>query len=127
MSFFYISDATDDGTEGPAEDAVVLAAGGELDFEASPQLRERIADQLNAGKRRVVLDLSAVTFIDSTAIGALVGAAMRMREHDEGSIAVACSDDNRRVLRIFDIAGVESMVALYPSREEALSALATAA
>lgn len=126
MSFFYIGDdAMLDGAE-YCEDVVVLVTGGELDYVASPQLSERLAEHVNAGTRRVVVDLSKVSFIDSTAIGVLVGAAMRMQELGGGSLAAICADENKRVLRIFEIAGVDSVIALYRSREEAVSALATA-
>jgi anti-sigma B factor antagonist len=126
MSFFYISDdAMLDGVE-YCDDVVVVVAGGELDYAASPQLRERLAGPVNAGARRVVVDLSKVSFIDSTAIGVLVGAAMRMQELGGGSLAAICAAENERVLRIFEIAGVDSVIALYHSREEAVSALATA-
>jgi anti-sigma B factor antagonist len=126
MSFFYISeDAMLDGVE-HCEAVVVVVAGGELDYAASPQLRERLAEHVNAGERRVVVDLSKVSFIDSTAIGVLVGAAMRMQELGGGSLAVICAAENKRVLRIFEIAGVDSVIALYHSHEEAVSALATA-
>jgi anti-sigma B factor antagonist len=126
MSFYYISDMKLDSVE-CGDDVVVLVAGGEIDYAASPQLSERIADHVNAGAHHLVLDVSKVTFIDSTAIGVLVGAVMRMREHRvEGSLSVVCDPDNRRVLRIFEIAGVDSMIALHDSREEALLALATA-
>lgn len=125
MSFHYIGDMTLKSVE-CGGDVVVLAAGGEIDYEASPHLSERIADQINEGARNVVLDLSAVTFIDSTAIGVLVGAAMRMREHAEGTLTVVCAEENRRVLRIFEIAGVEGVIAVHRSREEALLALAAA-
>jgi anti-sigma B factor antagonist len=124
MGFFYISD---DGTVGDAEHGnavVALVAGGEIDYAASPQLKERIAARIDEGITRVVLDLSTVTFIDSTAIGALVSAAMRLRELGEGTLAIVCPEENRRVLRIFEIAGVESLIALHSSREEAVAELA---
>jgi anti-anti-sigma factor len=125
MSFFYLTeDATTQGVDGD-RDVVILVAGGELDYAASPQFRERIAEAIGAGMRLVV-DLSPTTFIDSTAIGALVGAVMRLREHQDGSLAVVCSEKNERVLRTFDIAGVTGLIVLYPSREAALLALATA-
>jgi anti-sigma B factor antagonist len=122
MSFFYIGD---NDTVGSAydDDVGILVAGGELDYAATPQLSEQLADHINAGMTRLVLDLSSVTFIDSTAIGALVGAVMRMNERGEGSLSVVCAQENRRVLRIFEIAGIESMIAVHYSREEALSAL----
>jgi anti-sigma B factor antagonist len=123
-SFYIISDGA------PVEDAgcgdvALLAVGGEIDYAASPQLRERIADHVKAGRRHLVVDLSAVTFIDSTTIGVLVGAVARLREAG-GSLAVVCEQENVKVLRIFEITGLESMIELHRSREEAVSALALA-
>jgi anti-sigma B factor antagonist len=126
MGFFYIGDDVMDEHVGWGEDVAVMKVGGELDYEASPQLRERIADQIDAGGRRLVVDLSAVTFIDSTAIGVLVGAAMRLRETGGGSLAVVCAPERRRVVQIFEIAAVSSVIDLHDSREEALLALAMA-
>ncbi len=126
MGFFYISEEA--AVEGVkcGEDAVLLVAGGEIDYAASPQLEERIAEHVDAGRRRLVLDLSTVTFIDSTAIGVLMGVVLLLRELGEGSLALVCADENRRVLRIFEIAGIDSLIDVYGSREEALSALSTA-
>jgi anti-sigma B factor antagonist len=125
MGFFYIisNDTIVDVGRG---DIALLAMGGEIDYDASPRLKERIADHIKAGRRRLVLDISAATFIDSTAIGVLVGAVTRLREAGGGSLAIVCADENESVLRIFQITGVENMIELYGSREEALSALALA-
>lgn len=125
MGFFYISD---DGTVDGAQhgnDVVVLVAGGEIDYSASPQLSERLSERIDSGITRVVLDLSTVTFIDSTAIGALVSAATRLRELDGGTLAVVCPEENRRIVRIFEIAGVDSVIAMHGSREDAIAELAT--
>lgn len=125
MGFFYISD---DGTVDGAQhgnDVVVLVAGGEIDYSASPQLSERLSERIDSGITRVVLDLSTVTFIDSTAIGALVSAATRLRELGGGTLAVVCPEENRRIVRIFEIAGVDSVIAMHGSREDAIAELAT--
>lgn len=125
MGFFYISD---DGTVDGAQhgnDVVVLVAGGEIDYSASPQLSERLSERIDSGIRRVVLDLSTVTFIDSTAIGALVSAATRLRELGGGTLAVVCPEENRQIVRIFEIAGVDSVIAMHGSREDAIAELAT--
>jgi anti-sigma B factor antagonist len=126
MGFFYISDEVGDGAAAYGDDLAVLVAGGELDYAVSPQLKERLDESIDSGVRRLVLDLSMATFIDSTAIGVLVGAVMRLREAGNGSLTVVCAEENRRVLRIFEIAGVDSLIALHRSREEALSELAPA-
>jgi anti-sigma B factor antagonist len=121
MSSFYMGD---DLTLGDAEceGVIVLLAGGALDFSASPQLKERITEHVDAGSKQVVVDLSTATFIDSTAIGVLVGAARRLCEGGDGSLAIVCPEENRAVLRIFEIAGVSDVFPLHRSREEALSA-----
>jgi anti-sigma B factor antagonist len=116
MSSFFISDnITRDGV-------VIVVVDGELDYEASPLLKERIAEHLKGDGQRLVLDLSSVTFIDSTAIGVLAGAAARFEEAEDGSMAVVCV--HAKVLQILELTGLDSLVALYSSREEALVALA---
>jgi anti-sigma B factor antagonist len=125
MGFFYISDEVAiEGVDGG--DIALVVADGEIDYAASPQLNARIARHVDAGRRRLVLDLSTVTFIDSTAIGVLMCAVMRLDELGEGSVSVVCAEENRRVLRIFEIAGIDSLIDVHSSREEAISALAAA-
>ncbi len=126
MSLFYIGEDITEGSQLCDGDVVVLVAGGELDYSVSPQLKRGIADHIDAGARRLILDLSDVSFIDSTSIGVLVGVAMRLHELGDGSLSVVCSQYNKRVLQIFEIAGVESLITLQRSREEALSALTVA-
>ena len=123
MSSFYIGDdvqtvAASDG------DLAVLAIGGELDYEVSPQLRVRLVRAIEAGRRRLVLDLSDVTFIDSTAIGVLAGAIARLDEAGGGSLAVVCTHE--KVLQIFEITGLDSVITLHRSRDEAVSVLSLA-
>lgn len=122
MSLFYIVDEVAGAGDG---DVLVLLAGGELDYAAAPQLRERLGGHSDAAGRRVMLDLSLVTFIDSTAIGVIVAAGTGLQESG-GSLAIVCAEENTRVLRIFDIAGVSNLLDVYFSREEAFSAIATA-
>jgi anti-sigma B factor antagonist len=125
VSFFYINDAGTPAGQG-GEDVALLVAGGEIDYAVSSRLRERIDERIDTGARHLILDLSTVTFLDSTAIGVLVGAVMRLRELGGGSLSVVCADENERILGIFEIAGVDSLIALHRSREDALSSLAGA-
>jgi len=118
---FFIGEDTQQEIPG----AALLVASGELDYTSSPLLRRQVLQQLAAARTHLVFDLSEVTFIDSTAIGELVGAFMRSQQAGGGSVRVVCTSHNERVLRIFDIAGVASLIPLHRSREEALLALAT--
>jgi anti-sigma B factor antagonist len=120
MPSFYITEDVQ------SDDVVVLGAGGEIDFEASPRLSECIDDHIHAGRARLLLDLSTASFIDSTAIGVLARCATGLDRSHEGTLVLVCPRENRKILRIFNIAGLESIVAVYDSREDALADLATA-
>ena len=123
MSAFCISDETVDAAG--AGGVGVLAAGGEIDYAGSPLMHERIARHIKAGTRHLIIDLSEATFIDSTAIGVLMGAVGSLRDACDGTLAVVCVDEN--VLKILEISGVQAAIAMYRTREEALSALAPVA
>ncbi len=45
---------------------------------------------------------------------------------DDVAVVVVCGDENRRVLRILEIAGIDGLIDVHRSREEGLSALAAA-
>jgi anti-sigma B factor antagonist len=123
MRSFYIDENVRVDQAGEA-DLAVLVMGGELDYEVSPQLKARIIGAIKDGIRRLVLDLSDVTFIDSTAIGVLAGAIVRLDEAGGGSLAVVCAHE--KVLEIFEITGLDSVISLHYSRDEAVSALSLA-
>jgi anti-sigma B factor antagonist len=122
MRTFYIGD--DVQVEDAGLDVAILVVGGEVDFEVSPQLKARMMRALKAGRRRLVLDLSDVTFIDSTAIGVLAGMLEKLDETGGGSLSVVCT--HQKVLQIFEITGLENLITVHPTREHALAALAPA-
>jgi anti-sigma B factor antagonist len=99
----------------------VFRVAGEVDFGVAPELKKRIADAVGAGERQLVVDLSAVSFIDSTAIGVLVATLKRMRESG-GTLSVVC--DNEDVRGIFEVVGLEDVLPLHRSDEDAFAALA---
>jgi anti-sigma B factor antagonist len=122
MRTFYIGDDVHVEDAGP--EVAVLVVGGEVDFEGSPQLKARIARAIKGGTRRLILDLSDVTFIDSTAIGVVAGAVMKLSAAGGGSLSVVCTHE--KVLQIFEITGLDSVITVHPSREDALEAAAAA-
>jgi anti-sigma B factor antagonist len=124
LSFFYFSDEATADDVTMASEVAILTMGGEIDYAASPQLKEQLAGRIRSGVRHLVLDLSDATFIDSTAIGVLVGAAVKLTDTDRGLLLIVAT--NRNVLQIFELTGLDRMVGLHSSREEALSALALA-
>ena len=57
----------------------LIAVSGEIDVATAPQLRECLHRVVAQGEATVILDLLGVTFLDSTALGVLVGALKRCR------------------------------------------------
>ena len=99
----------------------VIELGGEIDLYTAPEFKERMVELIEAGKKRIVVDLSAATFIDSTTLGVLVGGVKRLRPAD-GSLALVCTDQN--ITKIFEITGLDRVFPIHPSRDEALAAVA---
>jgi anti-sigma B factor antagonist len=116
LSLYY--NITDEAIDSHAH---IISVGGEVDLHAAPDLKERIVGLIEEGKRQLVVDLTDATFIDSTAIGILVGARNRLLESG-GSLEVACSHKN--VLKVFEITGLERVLSLHLERSDAVSALA---
>jgi anti-sigma B factor antagonist len=101
---------------------VVFALAGEVDLYTAPEFKRCLSDAIARGKRRLVIDLTEVGFIDSTALGVLVGAMRRLRPLDGGSIAIVSGAPETTSL--FEISGLNRAFALYPTREAALGAVA---
>ena len=105
----------------PDEDARVFAITGEVDLLAAPELKQRIARAIEGGARRVVIDLTGASLLDSTALGVLVGAMRRLRLRD-GDLAVASRDP--AILRLLAITGLDDLIPVAGTPDEALAALA---
>ena len=68
---------------GPPATPVVVVRG-EIDVATSPQLRNDLSALIGGGARHLTLDFAAVSFVDSSGLGVLVGTYKRLRE-DGGS------------------------------------------
>lgn len=101
----------------------VIEVNGQIDLYSAPEFKERTLSAIERGKKRLVVDLSGVTFIDSTALSVLVGALKRLRLLD-GGLTIVADDDNIR--RIFEVTGLHRSFTLCRCREDALEVLAGA-
>jgi anti-sigma B factor antagonist len=100
----------------------VVRASGELDAYAVPDIDRAFSE---AGDlERVVVDLAAVSFLDSTALGALVRAVRHLHELD-GSVRIVLPDTTAR--RIFEITTLDRVLPVAASRAAAVAELRPAA
>jgi anti-sigma B factor antagonist len=122
------SGPTRDETSGIREDpvagiersdgAVVVALAGELDLYNAHEVREALLACCAEGPERLIVDLSAVRFIDSTALGVLIEARTRMANR-RGFLLAAPGLETRRAL---EISGLDRHFAVHDSLDQALSA-----
>src|SRR6266480_6048675 len=97
----------------PDERTAVISIAGELDLSTAPQLKWRLVDALEAGLGGIVVDLGDVTFMDSTALGVLVGVR---RGLDVGArLGIVCTDAN--VLNVFRMSGLDAAFAIFRTRD----------
>jgi anti-anti-sigma factor len=90
------------GAEG---DATVVALEGEFDLASVPEAEERIAAAERDHPRELVIDVSRVTFMDSSGLRVLLAAHQRAQEQGRGFALVRGSDAVDRLLKVTGLAG----------------------
>ena len=100
------------------EGCAVLAVSGEVDVATVPRLREQLHALVASGTPRIVVDLDAVDFLDSTGLGVLVGALKRVRSNG-GELALVCTSP--RIRKVFEVTGLTKVFALYDTVDAAAS------
>ncbi|MDC2954231.1 MULTISPECIES: STAS domain-containing protein [Streptomyces] len=95
----------------------VLGLEGEVDYQSSSALTRVMPPADDDPGRRLVLDLSQVTFMDSSGVNALI-AAHQARRPVQGWLRLA--GVRGAVLRTLQLVGLDTMIACFPSVEDAL-------
>lgn len=101
--------------------ATVVEVGGEVELHSASQLRDELLRAGEAEHPCVVVDLSRVTFIDSTGLGVLVGALKRVRE--KGALSLVCPQ--RQVRRVFEITGLTKVFPMFDTLDDAVASCPT--
>jgi anti-sigma B factor antagonist len=100
----------------PGVSIVILK--GDVDLESSPTAREVLLKSVD-GADRVLVDLSSVTYIDSSGVASLVEALHAAKRNGGRLALVAASDPTRRVL---ELARLDKVFTIYASVEEGIQA-----
>lgn len=95
-------------TESDGECTVITVAG-EVDAHTAPAMRDAV-DAAVGPDARVVLDLSDVTFLDSTGLGVIVTAVKHLREV-EGTLDLVITSP--RVLKVFTLTGLDVVIPIH--------------
>jgi len=95
----------------------VLSVVGELDMATAPEVREHLHGLLAQGHEKLIVDLDEVSFLDSTALGVLVGLLKRVRTVG-GDLRLVCTQP--RVLKVFEITRLDQAFGITDSVEAAI-------
>jgi anti-sigma B factor antagonist len=104
-------------TSRPSGERVVVHVTGEIDVYTAPILREELATLIDAQHTDLVVDLSDVSFMDSTGLGVLVGALKKIKTVG-GDLRLVI--DQEKVLKVFRITALTQVFPIYATVDEAL-------
>lgn len=96
----------------------LVAVHGEVHVSTAPQLSASLGSAIATGKHAVVVDMSEVSFIDSTGLSVLLNALRRITRR-QGVLPLVVN--NPTVLRLFEITRLDTTFELLPTREQALA------
>ncbi len=88
-----------------------------MDVSTAPRVRAQIIDAISSGRRWLIIDLTQVTFIDTTGLGVLIGALKRIRVAG-GRLRLVTTAD--AVLRTMRVTGLDRVFETYPSVADAV-------
>ena len=106
---------------GERKDGVLwLCVSGRINILNAEQFEEAVADVMEDGDRAVIMDLENVTYISSAGLYAVLRTAKSLQQRDTPFALCALSDNVRTV---FERVGFDSIIAIQPSRADALASL----
>ena len=109
---FEVSELESNGTP-------VLAVRGEIDVATAPQLRERLLSRADHDHVIVIVDMTDVSFVDSTALGVIVSGAKRLRSGG-GDLRLVVTEPH--IAKVLAITGLTEVFQIYATPGEAISA-----
>jgi anti-sigma B factor antagonist len=98
----------------------VLAVTGEIDIYTAPLFKQAVVNLVSEGNSDVIIDLSGVTFMDSSGFGTLLGATRRLRPGGGGLHLAGANSTIQRMLRLTRL---DTIMQVYETREDAVRAI----
>ena len=112
---------TSDPTATMLGDVAIVTVSGELDLALCIKLAPELNAVLRSEARAIVIDLDAVSMIDSSGIALLLNAFRRL-DHAGRQLAIACPMGAPR--HAFELTALDRQLPMYETRRDALAAVA---
>ena len=108
---------------GPGPEGMyVVRVAGEVDMSHEEDLRAELRKAVGANAEGIVVDLTECEFIDSTGVRALL-VSREAQESEKGPDSVAVAASSEQIIRILSVMGVDRVIPIRPTVEEAAAAL----
>lgn len=98
----------------------VVTVAGEIDVFTASEFKSAINKAANAGAANLVVDLTDVSYMDSSGFGVLLGATKRMRPRGGGINLVGC---NPAIERMLVITNLDTIFGMFKSVDDAMEML----
>ena len=98
-------------------EAMIYRLRGSLDLATSPSVRAALMEAASEDKHEIIVDLTQLEFLDSTGLGALIGAHRRALEHD-GNVRLVVREG--AISRLLNITGLMRVFPVYHTVDNAL-------
>jgi len=110
---------SESNTTAAANQSNVLPLEGEIDLHVSPRIALALAQMVKKKPEKLVVDLSKVSYIDSSGLAVLIEAMQSVEEYG-GKFSIAGMQETVR--SIFEIARLDQVFRIYPDVNSALAA-----
>ncbi|CAG0989458.1 MAG: STAS domain-containing protein [Anaerolinea sp.] len=96
---------------------VLIEVVGRVDSTNASKLGDSFNEQIDAGRKMLVVDLSRVEYMSSAGLREMVAAAKKLR-NDNGDLRLA--SPSPRVQEVLELAGLNMIFQVYPTQVEAV-------
>ncbi len=97
----------------------VLDVTGEIDIYTTPQFKEAVSAAIDENKPAIIINMTQVTYMDSSGFGTLLSATKRLRPLDGALYLTGCNESIQRMLQITRL---NTIFGVYGTEDEALAA-----
>ena len=103
----------------PLDPQNVLPLHGEIDLNVSPEIATTFTEMVRTRPRRILVDMTDVTYIDSSGLAVLINGMQQVKEYGGKFALIGLQDDVRSILQT---ARLDQLFATYPHVDAALEA-----
>ena len=98
-------------------DVVIMDISGEVDLYNAPDIKNKITTLIDGGKRNILINLTNVSYIDSSGIGVLISSLSRLKKVGG---ALKIMGVHGSVKKVFELTKLDKFFEIYQDEEEAI-------